>query len=339
MQTFLIRSLLRIKKCGFVLAGHGYTANRLTDPDIETQHRPLASLIQAVEALRGLGLHFISFDELLRLVQTGFKSAYPWVHLTFDDGYQNQFSTLYPFLVENHLPFSLFVSTYHIQRQEWFYHDRLRCASLQGRGAFQFEPAGAALPAGAGRSERLQFSDQLSRYFLRSNRQEIDDLFARVEGWLSPGEWRRCAQDYAANTPLSLSSLQEMAQNPLVNIGCHNHHHINLNPNLSENDARAEIASSKDWLVKYLGIQPLAYSYPNGKHTDFTPHAKAFCHSAGFQAAFTTFEGAVSAGTDPLEIPRIGLPANRALLERKLLVALLPGRLVQTLVFLKHLKP
>src|SRR3989339_154669 len=100
LYVVLLKAILKYRKVGLVLAGHGY-APRVTDPVIESQHQDLSRLEHAVNLCRSLGFRFISMDELIRLSQHGFRNPYSWVHLTFDDGFENNFTTLYPFLKMN----------------------------------------------------------------------------------------------------------------------------------------------------------------------------------------------------------------------------------------------
>ena len=64
LSVIILKAILKFRKVGLVLAGHGYAA-RVTDPVIESQHQDLSRLDHAVNLCRALGFRFISMDELM----------------------------------------------------------------------------------------------------------------------------------------------------------------------------------------------------------------------------------------------------------------------------------
>ncbi|MEO1525460.1 MAG: polysaccharide deacetylase family protein [Planctomycetota bacterium] len=75
--------------------------------------------------IRWIRRHFdiVSLEEIQRSVASG-ENPRPAVAITFDDGYAENCDRAIPFLIENEIPFTYFVSLGHVIDQEPFPHDR-----------------------------------------------------------------------------------------------------------------------------------------------------------------------------------------------------------------------
>jgi peptidoglycan/xylan/chitin deacetylase (PgdA/CDA1 family) len=335
MTNFFLKAFLRIRRMGLILMGHGY-ATALPDTTIESQHQDINCLKQSIARYQSLGFRFISMNELIELANRGFQSDYPWIHLTFDDGYQNVYSLVYPFLKENRLPFSLFITTDTIDRHEWFYHDRIAGALLLTRKDFHFQGSGETLSAQTDRAERFRFIKRVSECFRRAGKEQALEWIKQIDALLSPEEWQQTRIKYPENEPLTLEQLREMKRDFQIHIGSHNQHHICLNQNVLEGDIKEEMQVSKAWLQDNLQVDALTYCFPKGQREDFTPAAKRICRELGYQLAFTTLEGPVRPGTDRYEMPRAGIRVSQPELEKQVWIHFLPVFLVKSIVFLKQ---
>jgi peptidoglycan/xylan/chitin deacetylase (PgdA/CDA1 family) len=336
LKTAFLKRLVVGRAAGLVLVGHGFT-HAITDPHVESQHRNISILEQTIDRYCSLGFHFVSMADLLRLAQSDFRCNAPWVHLTFDDGYQNNARVLYPYLRERGIPFSLFVSTAHIAKNQWLYHDRIACASLHTRQSYFFSGTGETLFSNADTAQRVEFGKKISAHFSRAGKSDVMTWVREIDALLSPQEWEACRERYPECNPMTVEQLKDLARDPLVYIGSHNSHHINLNNHVAEQDVRDELFTSRAWLSVALGFDTRAYCFTKGKADDFTPLAKQICQEAGYDVAFTTMEAAVVRGTDCYEIPRVSIPVNHSSLEKQVLIHFLPPAVVNLALALKRL--
>ena len=89
-------------------------------------------LEQKIQEYRQRGYIFISLDDVLRRLGDEGKDSYPpilrrhkgkWVCLTFDDGYQDNYTLAYPLLKRLEVPFAVYVTTGFIDNRlpMWWY--------------------------------------------------------------------------------------------------------------------------------------------------------------------------------------------------------------------------
>jgi len=298
----------KIGRHGLVLFGHGFTCHK-TDNFIEHLHQDFNWFQQTITMFETLDFQFISMTDLLNLAENKFAGQQNWLHLTFDDGYQSLYTLVYPYLKAKKIPFSLFVSTHHIETHTRYYTYRIRCAILHTRRDIKLP--GFFLPVqNASRETRIRFCRQVIAQFKMMNKADALNLIEAIDALLSAAEWADYNHRYSNDEPLTLSQLQALAADGLAHIGAHNHHHLILNQNVAGNDVLDEMQTSKLWLQKNLGVERPTYCYPNGKKTDFSPTTHHVCQQLGYQLAFTLIRGRVSAATNRYEIPRCALPAN-----------------------------
>ena len=105
---------------------------KIVDPRIQTLHLELAAFEKQIGYLRK---HFdiVSIDDLCDGVTGGKKLPPSMVVLTFDDGYRNNLDVVAPYLASLGVPFSVFVSTRHIDEGLRFPTYYLRTSVLNTR--------------------------------------------------------------------------------------------------------------------------------------------------------------------------------------------------------------
>lgn len=104
---------------------------------------------------------------------------------------------------------------------------------------------------------------------------------------------------------MSVSQMREWA-NLGQEVGAHTLDHVNLNE-VSDDEARRQIAGSKTKLEDMLGLEVPHFCYPYGAHK---PVHGAMAEEAGFLSGVSTMPGQTRLGVDPFEIPRIYIRRN-----------------------------
>lgn len=330
----LMRLWLRFRNVGIVLFGHGLTVGR-TDEFRAPYHDDFDVLTNAIEKYENWGFEFISMGELLEIANNNFQSDKNWIHLTFDDGFESVYTRAYPYLREKQIPFSVFISTHHIESAERFYGYSIRCGVLNTRRHVHLPGLELSMSVDASKQERMAFGDQVSERFRAMSKSQVVDLMGYIDSLLSPQEWESCDTLYYEDRPLSVSQVRKLADDESVHVGSHNHNHISLNRNVSEEDVVFEMEESRNWLQRNLAANPLTYCYPHGSRDDFTPVSKTICQRLGYELAFVAYSGFISPKTDRFEIPRIGLSMSSHDFQRRLLKFLLPDPVVNVVRSLK----
>ncbi len=330
----LMRLWLRFRKVGIVLFGHVLTVGP-TDDFTAPHHDDYGAFTKAIRRYENWGFEFISMEELLEIAKANFKSDKNWVHLTFDDGFESVYTVAYPYLRERRIPFSIFISTHHIESAERFYGYRIRCSLFNTKRPVHIPGLELSMSADASREQRTAFGDRVTELSRRMNRSQLVELMGHIDSLLAPQEWETCNRLYSEDRPLTVNLVRKLADDKLVHVGSHNRNHISLNRNVSEEDLVFELKESRDWLRRNLKANVLTYCYPYGTKEDFTLASKAICQRLGYELAFTSVTDFISQKTDRYEIPRVGLSMSSHDFVRRLLKFLLPDPVVNLVRLLK----
>lgn len=100
--------------------------------------------------------------------------------------------------------------------------------------------------------------------------------------------------------------LRELAGDPLVEIGSHTVSHPRVSV-LEPEDARFELARSRERLQEMLNIPVKHFAFPYGRTKDCGPRDFAIARDAGYESVATTVKGLLRQGPVPYAYPRITL--------------------------------
>lgn len=222
--------------------------------------------------------------------------------LTFDDGYRDNYTTVWPILKERGLSATFFIATAYPDAGRLYWWDRV--ALLLGRCEIepvQIGPIGLSLrpitdPAGA-RSAILKAlkctkgldPDTLCRWLERA---------AKVH--LSAEEEREIAR----SSTMGWAEIEELASAGMQ-IESHSHEHRVLET-MEEDQMERDLRQSKELLTRHVRKEPFAMAYPTGR----TPgdKLKGVVRRLGFSCAFTNKTGIGRGGSlDRFEVPRLAM--------------------------------
>ena len=229
---------------------------------------PLADIIEQLESGRRLGSHAVA--------------------LTIDDGRRNCYEWMFPLLKEFEMPATFFVVSSFICRHDWIWTDKVLWLSEQPS-----RPSDLAL-------------GELAGFFYRMNRlrpearTEILETIATGMGVTIPSE---PPPKYA---PSSWQELREMVGSGLVEIGSHSVNHPVLS-SVTDDESWHELTLSRAQIEEGLGRTVRFFCFPNGQRGDFRPSQVRQVRDAGYRGAVAAYPGMVNRGTDPYEMPRIGV--------------------------------
>jgi len=220
------------------------------------------------------------------------KGAYA---LTFDDGYQQVFDLVKPFLLEAQIPATFFSTTSHLEdgRLLWFVYFNALCS----------ERVYPNITIGTEKFDLTTHHSSLVawRKLIRLARESGDPIaFAHDFALQYPLPEAVCAK-YAG---LSADQIREIGHQPLLTLGGHTHQHPYLDL-ISKETQSKEILINKNKLEEISG-QPVTYfAYTGGIYDADTV---AVVMQAGFEAAFAIKPGCI--GQDPrFEMPRVDIYA------------------------------
>jgi peptidoglycan/xylan/chitin deacetylase (PgdA/CDA1 family) len=266
--------------------------------------------------------HFrmVSLADIVAMLETG-DIAPDASAVTFDDGYQSNYTLARPILQRWQIPAAIFVTSGFVNgydtRRGFLWPDYVT-ALLKSHAEPQLDFTGIGLgPLDISTPQNLARSRNIISEHLKTFPADKKDAalacMERRHGGVVRGE---AFPDYQ---PLSLHQLRELADDPLFTIGAHSVSHQILSRMAPEN-LDGEIGGSGAEIEKLIGRPVRFFAYPNGRLADINT-AVVTITAGRYQAAVTTVAGLNAAGQDKYLLRRLGIGRNLSLRQFKVLVS------------------
>ena len=239
-------------------------------------------------------------DELRALIE-GRRAATPYsAVITFDDGYENNYTHALPILQRHGLHAIFFVTTSFIgTKGRLFWFDRLdRLLSTV--------PPHEILVALIHLEPSLESASvaQIRRWFkclTHSHQSDVlDSLERRFERRAHPLEDTTC---YGM---MSWDQVRELSSRGMT-IGSHTANHQILSA-VRPVEVQMEVVSSRERIQDETQQPCLYFAYPNGQRQDFRPADEEAVQDAGYLCAFTQIEGSIGGDSSLFALRRIPIP-------------------------------
>lgn len=278
---------------------------------------------------------FVSMSRAIELLAADRPVPRNIAVVTFDDGYQNNFSQALPVLREFNVPAVFYVATDHIEYRLPFWFDRLDFA----------------IQAAARRGLTINFMDR--KYEMKAaNRERLKAYYAEMRarakiGIRNESEFVRTLDHLASdleestgeslashldNDPwagiVSIATLKTATADKLVEIGSHTCSHQRLSCAVHDERVR-ELEESKRKIEDWTNAECRHFAYPNG---EFDSESCELVARTGYKSGVTTVHGTNAAGSDAFRLKRLNVPYNKSLAEysaRASGLDVLPGRLLK----------
>ena len=243
------------------------------------------------------------------------------VVVTFDDGYQDNFTLARPILGSHGVPATFFVVAGAVGSRDEFWWDdldrillspgrlpRTLRLDIEGR-ALQWDLGDASVYS-AGDVERhrtwlVNAPPPTTRHALYQAlwahlrvlpEERAQSIMEAMRRWAGTAREAR-----PGNLPMNEDELLQLSRDDLVNIGSHSLTH-NYIPGLDYTDQLREAQRSRELLSELTSTAVSSFSYPFGGHS---PASSRAVGAAGFSVACTTALGVLRRGADPLALPRV----------------------------------
>ncbi|MDE3115114.1 MAG: polysaccharide deacetylase family protein [Pseudomonadota bacterium] len=272
------------------------------DPHLQANHHEVPVFRAIMSALKR------NFD-VLPLTALDDALAHPGRHrrtvfVMSDDGYANTLSVAAPILEELGLPWTLFVSTHHIDTRD-------RNPVFLARLFFHAMPAGHyAIPhlppvelEDAGSREAMTHAGIACLMALDMER--ASEAVAAMVAALTQAGLAPLIERFASERFLTWPQVRELKRRG-VEIGAHAHRHWPLNA--AQTAAQLGEQARRPRLRIEAEIGPCRYfAYPFGNTADVSRAAWRAVRDAGYEAAFTTVSGTLEMEQNRFLLPRYGI--------------------------------
>ena len=273
------------------------------------------------QTLVGRGYVFLSMSALADWLQAPDAKREKFVCLTFDDGFADTYTEVFPVCRELGLPMTVYLVPAYIRREFPVWLLGLE-AVLAATDVVCFTWDGRELQFAARTDRQKQWAySVIAPRLVAAEPAKIREVCRELE--------LRYGVDFGAlgdRNLLTPSMLAEMQDSGLVEFGAHSVHHACLG-RLDDDAAYREIAQSKQECETLLGAPVWHFAYPYGDSQAAGAREAAMCRTLGFRTAVTTECNTICAADRerPFLLPR--LTYNGRFQDTPLLDLLLSGTL------------
>ncbi len=300
----LFRLLQRVRKGPgiSILYGHRVLPDEIiadkNDSRTVTGQTCVSEVLAAVVELKK---HFqiISIEQAVEQLKSG-NIEKDSVVLTFDDGFQDNFTYLYPLLKKHNIPATYYVnsSVLSTNKSLWF-QSIINYFYAIPEQSIHITINNKTYPL-TNSEQRYAAAFDFMRY-LQSNHkpQEFHAIIEQVAGDLSLPQ--------GDDLHMTWDEVKKLADDPLITIGAHSYNHFPLGF-CDEALSTEEITRSIVDLEQQLGQKIKHFSYPRGHVEDFNQHHIDCLKANQIESAVSTIRGVNRLGEDLYSLRRVGFP-------------------------------
>jgi len=246
--------------------------------------------------------NFLSVDEICYHVINKINLPKNTFCITFDDGFENNFSVAAPILDDLKIPSTFYFSTDFIDKNSMSWIDKLEyCIEKKDRGEVNLPWL----------KKNFYFSNKKSKILLlNSIRKNVKKKLSIDIDKFTHSILKQLNKKVSKNlnTPIdkkiTWNKVKLLNNNNLFTIGGHSHRHISLG-SLSSNQADHEISKSFSLFKKKAGIVLKHYSYPEGMKIDYNNSIIKKLKNRGIKCCPTAINGINNLKTDLFKLKRI----------------------------------
>jgi peptidoglycan/xylan/chitin deacetylase (PgdA/CDA1 family) len=248
--------------------------------------------------------HVISEEDFLHHLKNDIPFPPNSCLITFDDGWQDNYTNAYPILKKQCLPATIFLATDYIGTGRQFWQEKLAATLFS---IYQQE-----------KTESIVFLKKhglknIFRLPADSAKMEIRRFIARLKKLKSPElstllttffniETENLRGEENIDVFLNWDHVDEMYRNG-ISFGSHSvHHHILTG--ITHEELEEEIRLSRETISAHIGFSPKIFCYPNGNYSDQIAEQVS---DAGYLAALSTATGYVDHKSNLYAISRINI--------------------------------
>lgn len=260
--------------------------------------------------LHRFGFRVLPLGEALEALKNGTLKPRS-VAITFDDGYRNNVTTALPILEKYRFPSLVYVTTGLTGSKKTLWPNRV-VAALETTRKASIEFHGNVLSLGT-HHDRVRANRNLQKLIKSVFPANTNAGAEEVEKACGTAVNPDFSRDHQFSM-LDADTIRQAAAKGLMEFGAHTVSHPILS-GLSDSAVQTEITESITRVAEASGQACRHFAYPNGSRADFDERAVNVVRALGMESAATTFEGRVTAQSDPLMLPRWGIGSDISMIQ------------------------
>lgn len=229
-------------------------------------------------------IQFVSLDDAVDIIKGNKKINKSFGVITFDDGYEDNYTYAYPILKELGIPFTIYVSVDLVNDHAPIWNYPLLIEKIVRKND--------ELVLGNGKSLKSRSLTEKNAVFLHLKSWLFSLPYSSLHEEFVGAFKNYLTDDVFEINTLTWVQIQDMANDPLCTIGSHTMSHCRLA--IKDADILMyELKNSKDILSDKIGKNVEHLSYPYGWITDVSNEAAEMAKRVGYKSAFHSFGGPV----------------------------------------------
>lgn len=256
---------------------------------------------EVIRILKNLKVEFCSLDRVLDMIAQNKKPSHPLVHISFDDGYLDNYTCAFPILKKYQIPFTLFIASSFIENKKPFLWWYLVEEIIKNELPISFDRYDFSLTA----------EDYKTLKKTAIFHKIMDFLFANIDfnkDYFEKKIWEILDGVEGVEIPKTVrwNQLKEMAASGLCEIGIHTVHHPRF-CHIDLEQKMDEIKKCKQAILENTDFNSKFFAYPYGASGDIGTNFE-YCEKMkeeGVIAACTTIAKELNGTNHPCLLPRI----------------------------------
>lgn len=243
----------------------------------------------------------LSMDDVVQYSSNKKKFPKKSFVITFDDGFENNYSIACPILKIFNIPATLYITTRFIDENLMSWIDRIEyVVELSESGSIDID--NQCLFFDDTVTSKIKFLENIRKILKVQKNINLDQFATKVQEKL--GFKQVCSSNDKLYLKMNWEQVKSLAEDPLFIIGGHTHTHPVLS-NLNDELAKYEIDYSLDLIHKKTGLRCKHYSYPEGMSSSYTSREINMLKQNGIICSPSAEEGHNSLGTNLFHLKRI----------------------------------
>ena len=244
---------------------------------------------------------FLSMEEIYFFVQNKQKLPKNSLCVTFDDGFENNFTVAAPILDDLKIPTTFYFSTDFVEKNSISWIDKLEyCLEKKTQGEI-------ILPW---QKKKVIFNNSKTKIDLLKNiRRNIkNNLKFDINGFVKSFFFQlKEKEPTSLNSPIdkkiNWAQVKKLDNNKLFTIGGHSHNHVSLG-SLSKKNVDYELKKSFSLFKDRINLKLRHYSYPEGRKIDFNDIIIKKLKNRGIIVCPTAIDGINTLNTNLFKLKR-----------------------------------
>jgi peptidoglycan/xylan/chitin deacetylase (PgdA/CDA1 family) len=298
-----IKKYLNIPKNNFVIfLFHGVIEKNLFEiRNYTKKHILKKEFVKILRLLKKKG-NVLSLDEIVFYIKNNINLPKNTYAITFDDGFENNYSLAAPILDDLNLPSTFYFSTDFIENNTMSWIDKIEyCVELKKKGEVH-------IPWLRG---KIKFNSRKSKIYLLENiRYFVKNNFGFNINNFVNNFFYQCNIKIISHSNINIDKKINWKQTNLLKnhrlfkVGGHSHEHLSLGL-LSRSQSTLQIRRSFALFKKRINLNLEHYSYPEGRQVDYNKSIITTLKSSGIKLCPTAIEGKNNLNSRLFDLKRV----------------------------------